>query len=170
MYKKDLAKGFTLIEVLIVVALIAITMSLVLPDYFGVSQRQKIQNLAEDLQNKIELARDKAVQENQEWGLEIDSDSITFSKLDVLNQRWIPLGVSPFKEIRFSDKASIALNVENHSLPIRYESKDLPNLIIFSSGEVYPFQIEIRPLASAKQMWLLSSDGISQTKIDYSEI
>ena len=87
MYKKDLAEGFTLIEVLIVVALIAITMSLVLPDYFGVSQRQKIQNLAEDLQNKIELARDKAVQENQEWGLEIDSDSITFSTLDVLNQQ-----------------------------------------------------------------------------------
>ena len=88
----------------------------------------------------------------------------------MLNHRLIPLGVSPFKKFRFSDKASIALNVENHSLPIRYESKDLPNLIIFSSGEVYPFQIEIRPLASAQQMWLLSSDGISQTKIDYSEI
>ena len=170
MYKKDLAEGFTLIEVLIVVALIAITMRLVLPDNFGVSQRLKIQNLAEDLQNKIELARDKAVQQNQEWGLEIDSDSITFSTLDMLNQQWIPLGVPPFKEFRFSDKASIALNVENHSLPIRYESKDLPNLIIFSSGEVSPFQIEIRPLVSAQQMWLLSSDGISQTKIDYSEI
>ena len=160
MYKKDLAEGFTLIEVLIVVALIAITMSLVLPDYFGVSQRQKLQNLAEDLQNKIELARDKAVQQNQEWGLEIDSDSITFSTLDVLNQQWIPLGVSPFKKFRFSDKASIALNVENHSLPIRYESKDLPNLIIFSSGEVSPFQIEIRPLASAQQMWLLSTSVV----------
>ena len=95
MRKKFLTQGFTLVEVLIVVALIAITMSLVLPDYFGVSQRQQVQGLAEDLRNKIELARDKALQQNQEWGLDIDKDSITFSTLDVLNQQWTPLSDRP---------------------------------------------------------------------------
>ena len=170
MRKKFLTQGFTLVEVLIVVALIAITMSLVLPDYFGVSQRQQVQGLAEDLRNKIELARDKALQQNQEWGLDIDKDSITFSTLNVLNQHWIPLSDRPFNTFRFSDTAVISLNVENHSVPVSYENEELPSLIIFSSGEVSPFKIEIRSLASTQQIWVLSSDGLSQTTIEYSEI
>ena len=170
MRKKFLTQGFTLVEVLIVVALIAITMSLVLPDYFGVSQRQQVQGLAEDLRNKIELARDKALQQNQEWGLEIDKDSITFSTLNVLNQQWTPLSDRPFNTFRFSDTAVISLNVENHSVPVSYENEELPSLIIFSSGEVSPFKIEIRSLASTEQIWVLSSDGLSQTTIEYSEI
>ena len=170
MRKKFLTLGFTLVEVLIVVALIAITMSLVLPDYFGVSQRQQVQGLAEDLRNKIELARDKALQQNQEWGLEIDKDSITFSTLNVLNQQWTPLSDRPFNTFRFSDTAVISLNVENHSVPVSYENEELPSLIIFSSGEISPFEIEIRSLASTQQIWVLSSDGLSQTTIEYSEI
>ena len=145
-------------------------MSLVLPDYFGVSQRQQVQGLAEELRNKIELARDKALQQNQEWGLDIDKDSITFSTLDILNQQWIPLSDRPFNTFSFSDTAVISLNVENHSVPVSYEYEELPSLIIFSSGEVSPFEIEIRSLASTQQIWVLSSDGLSQTTIEYSEI
>ena len=170
MRKKFLTQGFTLVEVLIVVALIAITMSLVLPDYFGVSQRQQVQGLAEDLRNKIELARDKALQQNQEWGLDIDRNSITFSTLDILNQKWTTLSDRPFNTFYYADTAEIFLNVENHSVPVSYESEELPSLIIFSSGEVSPFEIEIRSLASTRQNWVLSSDGLSQTTIEYSEI
>ena len=102
--------------------------------------------------------------------MEIDKDSITFSTLDVLNQQWTPLSDRPFNTFRFSDTAVISLNVENHSVPVSYENEELPSLIIFSSGEVSPFEIEIRSLASTQQIWVLSSDGLSQTTIEYSEI
>ena len=49
-------KGFTLIEVLIVITIVAIAMSFVMPNFFGATERQNIQGFAAQVQDTIELA------------------------------------------------------------------------------------------------------------------
>ena len=92
-------KGFTLIEVLIVITIVAIAMSFVMPNFFGATERQNIQGFSEQLQNKIELARDKAIQQNQEWGLRIDRGEVSFLVFDYASQQWAEMTENPFNSI-----------------------------------------------------------------------
>ena len=106
-------KGFTLIEVLIVITIVAIAMSFVMPNFFGATERQNIQGFSEQLQNKIELARDKAIQQNQEWGLRIDRGEVSFLVFDYASQQWSKITENPFNSIYYENFAEIYLKVED---------------------------------------------------------
>ena len=161
-------KGFTLIEVLIVITIVAIAMSFVMPNFFGATERQNIQGFSEQLQNKIELARDKAVQQNQEWGLRIDRGEVSFLVFDYASQQWSQMTENPFNSIYYGNFAEIYLKVEEHGHGFDNQGDNLPDLVFFSSGEASPFKIEIRALSSDGEPWVLFSNGLSNTQIRYS--
>ena len=158
-------EGFTLIEVLIVVALIAIAMSTVVTSFSGSAKRQQIRTFSEQLQNKIELARDKAVQQNQEWGLRSDKENLLFVVFDTVNQKWMPLIENPFQPIPHLRFALVKIKAEKQERIENQDEDDFPELIMFSSGEVSPFQIQIRSKILENELWVLSSNGLSKTRI-----
>ena len=87
--------GFTLIEILVVVLVVAILMGVVVGSFTGVDKEQELQGFAERLALRIELARDKALQSNKEWGVYIDEDGIRFAEFDEVNEEWLDRAERP---------------------------------------------------------------------------
>lgn len=57
--------GFSLLEVLVVMALLAVLLSLAVPDLLGVRQRHQMQSRAEHLQSSLMWARSEALRRQQ---------------------------------------------------------------------------------------------------------
>jgi len=167
---RTLNQGFTLIEVLIVITIVAIAMSFVVPNFFGAAERQNILGFSVQLQNKIELARDKAIQQNQEWGLRIHQGKISFLVFDTENQKWLLLTEKPFKSVNYDKLVNLSLRIEEHQHGFDDQGDDLPDIILFSSGEASPFNIEIRALSANGESWVLHSNGLSNTQIEHLEL
>jgi len=167
---RTLNEGFTLIEVLIVITIVTIAMSFVVPNFFGAAERQNVQGFSVQLQNKIELARDKAIQQNQEWGLRIRQGEISFLVFDIENQKWLVLTEKPFESVNYGKLVNLSLEVEKHEHGFDDQGDDLPDLIFFSSGEASPFKVEIRALSADGEPWVLHSNGLSNTQIEHLEL
>ena len=58
-------RGFTLLEVLVVLALLAVLLSLAAPSFIGLRQKHQMQSQAEQLQASLLLARSEALRRQQ---------------------------------------------------------------------------------------------------------
>ena len=58
-------RGFTLLEVLVVLALLAVLLSLAVPSLIGLRQKHQMQSQAEQLQASLLLARSEALRRQQ---------------------------------------------------------------------------------------------------------
>jgi prepilin-type N-terminal cleavage/methylation domain-containing protein len=58
-------RGFTLLEVLVVLALLAVLLSLAAPSFIGLRQKHQMQSQAEQLQASLMLARSEALRRQQ---------------------------------------------------------------------------------------------------------
>jgi type IV fimbrial biogenesis protein FimT len=58
------AKGFSLVEVLIVIAIIAILSTIAVPSYVGWISNRRLQSAASEVQSAIQLAKMTAIKEN----------------------------------------------------------------------------------------------------------
>ncbi len=168
--------GFTLIEVLVVVLLISILMSVVVGTFTGTNRDQTLLGYVERLALRIEMARDRAVQRNQEWGLYVERDGVRFAEFDIVNGEWIEQAERPFK--RDPDAAGLEFDatVESYqALPSDAgglgddAEGEIPQIILFSSGEITPFSLEVQPTEWEAPAWILSSDGFTRTAFERAE-
>lgn len=157
--------GFTLIEILVVVVVVAILMSVVVGSFTGVDKEQELRGFAERLALRIELARDKALQTNKEWGLYVDEDGVRFAEFDEINEEWIDRVERPFNNEPYTQLLDIRVEATEFATQLLGNDKELPQIVLFSSGEATPFEIEIEPTDWAARSWLLSSDGFSRTDL-----
>lgn len=158
------AHGFTLIEVLVVVIVVGVLMSVVAAGFTGADREQALRGYTERLALRIELARDKAVQTNREWGMYVENDGIRFAEFDPVNAEWLPRGDRPFGQEGFARDLSFAVEVEAFAgLPDTEDTEDQPDVLLFSSGETTPFSIQLEPRDWITAPWLLSSDGFTRT-------
>jgi general secretion pathway protein H len=162
--------GFTLIEILVVVLVVSIIMGVVVGSFTGVDKEQELRGFAERLALRIELARDRALQRNQEWGLYIDEDGIRFAEFDEVNVEWLDRVERPFNNESYTSSLEIRVKATEFETQLLGEAKELPEIVLFSSGETTPFEIEIEPTDWETRPWLLSSDGFSRTGLDRLDI
>ncbi|NKB97841.1 MAG: type II secretion system protein GspH [Pseudomonadales bacterium] len=161
----SISRGFTLIEVLVVVVILAIAMSVVVAGFTGADQEQSFKGFAERMVLRIEMARDRAVQTNNEWGVYVDADEISFAEFDHVSAQWLPRIQRPFRVESTDDNFRYRVKVEAYPGQVEPsdDDEDTPSIILFSSGETTPFELSIEPEAWTTNSWTLVSDGFSRT-------
>lgn len=160
------SRGFTLIEILVVVLVVSILMGVVASSFSGSDREQTLRGYSERLALRIEFARDKALQSNREWGVFIDEEGVRFAEFDEINALWSMRGDKPFNADPYDRQVELSVSVED--LPGTLQApedpdEDIPNIVLFSSGETTPFEITIAPVDWETRTWLLTSDGFTRT-------
>jgi general secretion pathway protein H len=154
-------RGFTLIETLVVVVIIGILASAVVIGFVGADKEQNLRTEAERLAVLIEMARSQAIQRNEEWGVTVTPDSYRFVVLDEPNHRWTEQKDGAFRK-RSIENMTLSVQVDAVAVPGDKSKDNVPNIILFSSGEQTPFDIDITPKWKSEP-WRVSSDGVSRT-------
>ncbi len=165
--------GFTLVEILVVVLVVSILMGVVVGSFTGVDREQTLRGYCERLALKIEHARDKALQANREWGVYIDEDGVRFAEFDEINGEWIQRVEKPFAAEDYVEGLRFELEIEeipgalalNNQQPDEDED-EIPNIVLFSSGETTPFTLSVEPEDWETTPWLLRSDGFTRTSLE----
>lgn len=179
------ASGFTLIEVLVVVVVVSILMSVVVASFTGTSREQELQGYVERLALRLEMARDKALQRNREWGVYFDEEGIRFAEFDEINGTWVEYTQRPFVGDRYAEGVDFKLTVEDFT-PLTNSASDgigggigrdndfgggsgnrnnddeLPDIVLYSSGETTPFTVEVTPKDWTTRTWQLTTDGFTR--------
>lgn len=157
-------RGFTLLEVLIVIVIVGILAGAVVVGFVGSDREQNLKTEAEKIAALIELARDEALQRNEEWGVVVDEDGYSFRVFDEAERRWVEHEERPFHP-RAVEEIRLRIRVDDLDVARLGEGKQRrPELIIFSSGEQTPFEIELEPNWDTRR-WIVFSDGLARTKI-----
>ena len=179
--------GFTLIELLVVVVVLGILLgSAVISMNLGGDQRG-MQAYGQRMAQRIELARDRAIQNNQEWGLRVTQEEYLFVVFDELQGQWIPQPQPPFKpdeppqpvlyDLRVQDGGSNELSTglfaqaqdNDQQTAVETDSQELPDVVFFSSGEASQFALEVTPENAAQdsvQGFRLVTDGFSPMALE----
>ena len=162
-------RGFTLIEVLVVVVIIAILMSVIVAGFVGADKEQSFRGFAERMALRVEMARDRAIQTNHEWGVFVEPESIRFAEFDPVTGEWLDRAERPFRIEQTDDDFRYNVKVEAYpgqDALATSEDEDLPDIVLFSSGEVTPFTLSIEPYAWETTAWLISSDGFTRASAE----
>jgi general secretion pathway protein H len=160
-------KGFTLLEVLVVVSLVSILTGVVVLGFTGADTQQAAKGTAQQLAFRIELARQQALNRNREWGIYVDEQSYRFAEFNQADGEaegeWEEQFQRPFDEIDVPDFVTLRIETEGvGELPFA-DGERLPQILVFSSGEVTPFSVYLE-LPGELEPWIVNSDGLSRAR------
>jgi general secretion pathway protein H len=127
-------KGFTLIEILIVIVIIGITVGFALIAFGDFGGSKRILFAAEQLENTLKLAQQQAILETSTLGLRIDNTS--YQVLKFKDDSWSTISDKGiFKIYYFPPKTTIILKT------LIKTSQGNPSIVINSSGDMTPFTL-----------------------------
>jgi len=159
--------GFTLIEILVVMVLVALLASVVAFTVGQGNQRRELINEAKRLHGVLRMAADEAIYQNLEIGVVIDEEGYEFLGYDEDKEIWVSLPQPFLKARAFPDWMWLELNrdYEVRELPVDEESEEktpVPEFVLLSSGEATPFRLRMGVEGDDEYSVTISSDGINE--------
>lgn len=126
-------KGFTLIEILVVIVIIGITASFALMSFGDFGDRRKIVLAADHFKYFVYLVKKEAILESRTLAIQIKKDNYRVLFLD--NSRWQPMQDIIFKTKKLPHGATMFLTVKKQN--------PAPDLIIINpAGDMSPFKLQ----------------------------
>ena len=133
--------GFTLWELLVVVAIVAITFSLIqLAPGLG-DQNRELKQVGKDLGKMFRLLNQEAIFENRNYAISVRDDG--FLVLEYADGAWSQSEDRFFKRIRLGETQRSQLIIENRIIDTSPKTTPEPHILILSSGEMTPFEWRI---------------------------
>ena len=160
------SRGFTLLELLVVIAVVAVLMGTVIVGFTGADEERRLRASAEGIQARLELARQNALQRNREWGVHVKDNTYRFTEFDPQAGAWVTQVQRPFAALGTVPRIKFDVEIEGFdSGKFDAPQEELPDIVLFSSGEVTPFAWVLTP-GWGTTPWVLSSDGLSTISVE----
>jgi len=161
MKNRRLNRAFTLIEILVVVAIIGIVLSIAVLSLGILGDDRELREEARRLSTLVEVAQDEATMQGREFGIEFMSIGFRFVEFEPYLNVWSELvGDDTLRERRLPDGIEFELWIEGQSVvlnaePAEFKSREgsaaassaasyAPHVMVFSSGDMTPFEIHLR--------------------------
>ena len=179
--------GFTLIEVLLVMTIIAILAGTIVVSFGNVGDSQRVRAEAERLALAIETGRSQALRRNAMWGVRVSEGSYDFKEYSYLHGKWHSVDRPPFATHAADDGIAFAVRVHADGMSFgdlanlasarkeddeqevaqdRQEGEEREShpidIAILPGGELTPFDIAVRSEDAAP--WVVRSDGIQAVR------
>lgn len=150
-------RGFTLVELLVTIVIIAIVMSVAVLSLGLLGDDREIQTEARRLMSLFELAQEEAMLQGREYGVEFTTSAYRFVEYDALTNQWAVLfGDDTLRLRQLPEDYELTLIIEDKEVILEPEPAVIdteeddrgaeqyaPHLLLFSSGDMTPFELEI---------------------------
>ena len=177
-----------MVELLIVIVIIALIVSVTVASFGNRGDDAVVANEAQRLAALIELARERAELEDQEWGIDVAATGYAFLTFDPVRGIWERARPAQFRPRELPASLSMTLQVDalevvavpdGGSAESRARDGDRnadataearrPDVLLLSSGEVSQFTLRVARTAGARHasagiVWQLGSDGIAPVR------
>ena len=171
--------GFTLLEIMLVMALLAVVVAVVLVNYSGDSRDDKLKQEAYRFQQLFHYAAETALMRQQEWGVLVKPDgykflvylpdedlwqpvetpaSLAWHQLPEQQQLQLELEGLPWQQDSLLGALSAQRERLEHLQTDDEEEAVLPHIFILSSGEITPFELLFQD-ESQPPFWYLQLRG-----------
>ncbi|MEX0941848.1 MAG: type II secretion system minor pseudopilin GspH [Pseudomonadales bacterium] len=155
------AQGFTLIEILVVVFIVTILAGVTVMNLPQFARTGNLDTEARRIKVLLEMAREEALLQATELGFKPDKDGYLFFVYDEAAGRWSGMTERPFQPRQLDEAVTLALRVEDNEFVLGDEGRDMPPILLLSSGETTPFELTIG-MRSGESSKTLVSDGIGE--------
>ncbi len=147
--------GFTLLEVLMVVLIVGILTAVVVLSLNFDQGPSLVNKTAETIANQLALVEDEAIARQEIWGVRIDSQRLSFRRMDTVKQQWVrakrvmlqsdmllPDGVE-LKVLQTTSQAAGGLPLQGAANPLTMSEDFQPDIYILPTGQVTPVTLSV---------------------------
>jgi general secretion pathway protein H len=147
------SKGFTLVEILVVVVIMAIVISLVILSVGTTGRDTQLDEESRRIEGLIGLLHERALLEGRDFGLRIEPAAYEFVVYDARRDRWLTLDQEhEFRHRQLPKGLSFQLELDSQIVVIKPIDRTLasdqpppaPQLGIAASGEGTPFRLTLQ--------------------------
>lgn len=141
-----LGRGFTLLELLVVVVLLAILSTAAVLSVGNLGDDRELEEESARLLRLLRLADEEAIMDGRDYGLYFEDSRYRFLRYTQETLDWQPVGDDVFRERQLPDGLWLSLVVEDREveLGVTDDSESVePHVVILSSGEMTPFELSL---------------------------